>query len=77
MDGLHRRPRGPVPLNPAGVQLADLRELGLVGAVAGARHLHVTAELLKRGMDEERPEALADLAFEDVRVTVAVRAKRR
>ena len=54
----------------------SLRSSSSFGPVARARHLEVGAELLERRMGEERAEALADLALEDVRVAVAVRAER-
>ena len=41
------------------------------------RHLEVGGEVLERRVGEERAEALAHLALEDVRVPVAVRAERR
>ena len=41
------------------------------------RHLEVGAQVLQRRVGEEGAEALAELALEDVRVPVAVRAERR
>ena len=63
---------------PPRVQVAQLLDLGRVGAVAvRTRRLHHGRQLLQRGMREERAEPLAELALEHVRVAVAVRAERR
>jgi glutamyl-tRNA synthetase len=58
------------------MEVAQLRDLVHVGAVAGARHLEVGAQRLERRLGQEDTEALADLALEDVRVPIAVRAER-
>src|SRR5579885_3016871 len=69
---------GPFRLRPAGVEVAELPDLLRVGAaLVPSGHLEVRREVLQRGMREERAEALAHLAFEHVRVAVAVRPERR
>src|SRR5581483_2968826 len=62
---------------PAPVQVAQLADLGRVGAVVlRAGDLEVHRELLEGGMCEERADPFAHDAFEHVRMPVAVRPER-
>src|SRR5207247_10746292 len=72
------RRRGSEASRPAPVELAELGDLGRVRAfLVLARDLEVDGQVLEARMREEGAEALAELALEDVRVAIAVRAERR